>query len=51
MVIKKMVKIPEKVFKKKCGCKNTKIIADHRNDQRDPRGLVTKCLDCGKVSE
>ena len=36
---------------KKCECKNTKIIADFRHDARDPRGLVTKCLDCGKVSE
>ena len=51
MVIKKMVKIPEKIFKKKCPCKEVKIIADFRHDARDPCALVTKCLDCGKVSE
>ena len=35
--------------KKSCKCENYKVIADFRNDARDPRGKVIQCQDCKRI--
>jgi len=42
----------KKIQKKStCKCLNYKVIADYRNDMRDPRGKVIQCQDCGRIFE